>query len=908
MRLVVTGAAVLLALAAAAPANASVPGRYVVKGKPLVKKSGRSVSVFARPTAVVVEGCRSSSPRVRSRRGLVSVSARVACEGVRGKLRFAAGIKGKRMRGTLGKRRFTAALRPPAGSLLKGRGRALSAVRDTDKLARHPEGELSLARGGAQIARTELELRFKPSATVAQVNAALNSVGGRIAGSLDDSPRLAVAIPDPGSLAALDKVIAGLRKRPGVKSVSRAEMAVNFELPPNVGSPPTASNATALSHLLAMRAPAAWNARGAIQLTKRPTLIVSDQFGDGALSPHVDASCAGCVLGRGNPEPASHGYHVVGIAAASFANDGTPSGLVTGVFPATTQLQVLDVRDQTVGAGVTRTLQLAKATAGKIVLNTSWGHSENSDRDARDEGSSWQFEVRNGGLEGRMLHASAAGNEARPSDLFSEWNAAALRTDLVDPDGSGRPRLSNTLVTEDLVDSGAPAFEPRCRSLESNTGGHIAAVGTEVFSHIKRREGSPALVPSGAGDLSGTSMASPQVAALAEYVWSIAPDLTPAQIKSLLVDTAQAPFACATPPGNSAPRLDAYAAVLSLDQAATVTPAGAPVRLAILNHNGTGGFDAADLAAHAAAIAAGGSGGRNWGRSDLNGDGFTGVGSGLPAFDLDPTGSTRAGRSSFGPVTQTIEGSAVSFNEASVSDLEVLCFYAYSSLYTGTNPSQREALLTGDLKGCGLPLTVSPPSVTLEPGATAQFTAKVGNATDATVAWAGSAGSISASGLYTAPSTPGTYVVAATDVSDPARSGTATVTVSSPGTGGKYLGDSTLCETEPVMECFEPEHTKALLVVSGSDFTLYWRSEGMGFGTSFPTADCNDPPFPTCAKYAGTRSGTNYTGTETGTGVDPNFARSIDFDVVGDTMSGRIDDPPNGNGDFITFSLTLDPD
>ena len=907
MRTGIATALLVLLLAAAAPADASIPGRFVVKGKPLVKGGGRSVSVFARPSAAVVEGCRSRSALVRSRRGRVSVSVRVSCG--RRTLRLQATIRGKRMRGRFGTRRFRAVLRPPAGVLLRGRGRALTSVRDVDELARHSDDEVSQGPGGVEVARTEIELRFTADATVAQVNAALKSVGGRIAGSLAGSPSVQVAIPDPGSLAALDAVIRALARRPGVERARRAEMADTFVLPPNLGSPLPAASATALSHLLALRAPAAWNARRAIQLSNRPTLIVTDQFGDGALSSELDATCPGCVLGRRNPEEDSHGYHVVGIAAANFANDGTQRGLVTGVFPATTNLKVVDLSDQTVGAGKTRTIQAVKDTAGRVVLNTSWGHSVNSDRDARDEGSEWQFDIRTAGLVPRLLHAAAAGNEAVSADLVSYWNAAALRTDLVDPDGLTAPRLQNTIVAENLVDSGAPAFEPDCLGLSSNRSGQIAAVGTEVFSHQKRA--SDVLLPAGAGNLTGTSQASPQVAALAEYVWSLAPDLSPAQIVSMLIATARDPRADCPPlaPGvpafTSAKRLDAYAAVLSLDKG--TTPADAPVRLAILNADDSGGFDHADLATHAARIGANNDGRRDWGRSDLNGDGFTGVSSTpLPAFDLDPTPATRAQAPSLGSVTQTIEGTPVAFNETALSDLELLCFYAYSGLYTG-DPGERQSLLAGDLRGCGLPLTITPTGATLAPGDDVQFSAKTGNVTDTSVAWAATGGTISQSGQYTAPSTPGSYVIAVTDISDPARSATATVTVTGGGSG-KYDGTSTLCETEPVQECFEPEETKALLVLSGNDFTLYFRSEGMGFGTSYPTATCNDPPEPRCAKFTGTRSGTNYTGTETGTGVNPDFADTIDFDVVGDTMSGRIDDPPNGNGDYVEFTLIHDPD
>ena len=137
-----------------------------------------------------------------------------------------------------------------------------------------------------------------------------------------------------------------------------------------------------------------------------------------------------------------------------------------------------------------------------------------------------------------------------------------------------------------------------------------------------------------------------------------------------------------------------------------------------------------------------------------------------------------------------------------------------------------------------------------------QLTAKVAAATDGTVAWAASGGSITQAGLYTAPGTPGSYVVAATDVTDPARSATATITVTDPGLGGKYDGESTLCETEPILECFEPEETKGLLEVSGDDFTLYWRAQRDGHGTSYPTPSCYIGPFNnTCQKFVGTRFG-----------------------------------------------------
>src|SRR5215467_11366022 len=85
-------------------------------------------------------------------------------------------------------------------------------------------------------------------------------------------------------------------------------------------------------------------------------------------------------------------------------------------------------------------------------------------------------------------------------------------------------------------------------------------------------------------------------------------------------------------------------------------------------------------------------------------------------------------------------------------------------------------------------VTVTPPSATVSPGATKQFLATVTGTTNTAVTWkvngtAGgnsTVGTISATGLYTAPNSipnPATVAVAAVSAANPADSGSATVTV-----------------------------------------------------------------------------------------------------------------------------------
>jgi hypothetical protein len=85
--------------------------------------------------------------------------------------------------------------------------------------------------------------------------------------------------------------------------------------------------------------------------------------------------------------------------------------------------------------------------------------------------------------------------------------------------------------------------------------------------------------------------------------------------------------------------------------------------------------------------------------------------------------------------------------------------------------------------GCGGQVSVSiiPALATVTPGGSVTFQAVVSGASDRSVTWsvpAGpNAGSITSTGIYTAPPTPGTYQVKATSVADPSQSATAEVTV-----------------------------------------------------------------------------------------------------------------------------------
>ena len=279
---------------------------------------------------------------------------------------------------------------------------------------------------------------------------------------------------------------------------------------------------------------------------------------------------------------------------------------------------------------------------------------------------------------------------------------------------------------------------------------------------------------------SGTSFAAPQVAGLASYLWMLSPDLRgqPVAItKNIIVSNTY-----------SNKFIDAYATVLALD-GTTLSPENAPMRFALLNVNHDTKFDEADIdeilshlfvststdISHQPAPGTT----ADFSRYDLNGDGFTTAGARRERFDLDRVGSVQFGASQYSDISETIEGQEIRFDETALTDLEILCYYAYSPMYAG-DPDVRKSLLAGR---CGL--AVTPAKATLVPGQTQKFTANT-PANDP-VTWSASCGTIDASGNYTAGNDVGPCTVRATDANDPTISGTAEVTLIS-GTFGAEAG------------------------------------------------------------------------------------------------------------------------
>lgn len=605
---------------------------------------------------------------------------------------------------------------PPIGYRLSGAATlpAIQALTDYEELADTVEPVDNSK--GVPIIRTVLGISIKSSATVADVNAILDDLGGTIVGSAAGRGFFYIRIPDPGSIAALQALIAGIESRPYVDFVLESVDPETAELPNK-----TTQILSSTEHLIAIGAPAAWNARGAIG-SNRPAFVITDGFGNG-LPTNVTAGVANPT--RIGVAPQQHGYHVLGIALGTFSTNGSPVGDVTGAYPGdnpdhTLATYLVDLQANRPAATLPGTSSVARAslllrtyfwlnqavrTYGRAVLNTSLGHNwrrQNLNKAnmpyyesiMQKEALAWAQLVRGNvsaesSLEGKYFHAQAAGNDhvlAASADFAAlalpKNSFAFARTAVASSTELGFPRFRNTAVVEsrDVINIGG-LYTPGNLSNFSNRNGTVAAIGClDSIPQIPRGILSFSS-PSAVYDDCGTSMASPAVAGIAAYLWSIRPDLSSFDLNARISNNG-------TDGGSVVPVVDAYAIILTADQ--SESKAGAPARFAILDvAGGAGGkgdgiFNEADLQAFRNALTANGAGATpDNSRFDLNGDGYTG-GTGKRFFNLNLNLTSSQAANYEKTLTRKLGATTVSFDETALTDMEILCYYAYGSLYTGT--------------------------------------------------------------------------------------------------------------------------------------------------------------------------------------------------------------------------------
>ena len=233
---------------------------------------------------------------------------------------------------------------------------AMNATYPLDVAGPYSEDQLSTDAFGNVTIRTRLIILLTDNATVGDVNALLSLLGGRIVWMRSRDGILDVLIPDPGSISALDALLGQIGSFVGVKAALPQTIDAPEVLPDNLRlSWPNGS--AKVRHHLAAKAHAAWNARSALNSldnTCTPIFVIADWFngrppflGIGGLGGAWAWADPGTCKPEPSPQVASdrtaycskHGYHVSGIAAATFggvsiwSQSQTLLTDVTGMYP-----------------------------------------------------------------------------------------------------------------------------------------------------------------------------------------------------------------------------------------------------------------------------------------------------------------------------------------------------------------------------------------------------------------------------------------------------------------------------------------------------------------------------------------------------------------------------------------------
>ena len=227
--------------------------------------------------------------------------------------------------------------------------------------------------------------------------------------------------------------------------------------------------------------------------------------------------------------------------------------------------------------------------------------------------------------------------------------------------------------------------------------------------------------------------------------------------------------------------------------------------------------------------------------------------------------------------TTTSYGSSTALNSSLVTSHSA----ALTSLTAGTTYHYR--VLSADSSGvqvtgldnvfttpaAAVIISVSPTTATVASGGTEQFSAQVTNTSNTAVTWSATSGTVSTTGLFTAPTVTATktVTVTATSVADTTKSASATVAVNvaagilTLNPTSINFGSVTVGQTSPVLFSTLTNTGNASLTItndaiSTGDFN--WGDEGTcNYGTLAPGASCKYS-----AKFAPTATGTR-TGTIT---------------------------------------------
>lgn len=629
----------------------------------------------------------------------------------------------------------------PVGMLLAGQPTA-NARAVTTSLAPSPVAPNDI---DGHFLKTRLAAVIAMGATVDAVNAALTANGAAIVSMMANDPYVTLVIASVAdrneAQAKADALVASgafIYARPGytynhdsstsvIPSMTALSLSSAMVFQPTML--PEAEAIDWVAHLTPGRVPAAWNVQR--RATSSVNLLVPEWYNEESTSielPQLEFSpYGGAAIPLDNTiaYPASNrGFHHLGVAAANMDFD---SGISphTGADPVAEQLlnvmamhtYGLDIADVLHAMVMSiQAQQLSHIVPNTVVLSADTFDDPDgttfSYLDRAWLALKWRRLVHDSHIPD-FVHIVAAGNSAELTTSNPVLNTASLNSvfgiasgpDLVgvagldafdqlaafqsayDAEVALTPEIALPLDNVLLV--GSSQANGNASSF-STPGAHVRTVGESV-------KGPCLLISPYCGTVSEqrheTGAAAAQVAGLASYLWHLDSGLS---YKSLLLRLQHAYSASGT-----SGILDAWIAVLSIDGDIDTAAALRKTLLDVSGPAGTpdGVFTQQDIDALLTAFDAfAGAIAPDWSVYDLNGDGWTG-GAGGARMDLDI--NTLPG---FSLVTQTVAGIEKQFDESSLTDMEVLCYYVWSPLYTGTNEGRES------IPNC-VPPAATPPQV-----------------------------------------------------------------------------------------------------------------------------------------------------------------------------------------------------
>ncbi len=580
------------------------------------------------------------------------------------------------------------------------------------------------------ILTTRLDAWVDPSATVAELNAALEASDARIVSMRQGIPLITLRIDAVASRTEAQARADAIQARPefllvNVAAVARAE-PVQLTTPesqsPNAD--PKVEPSTGMpGHLERLGMSAAWHALPrATALNDKVPVLVMDSFSN--LSPLAEIpGMSFPATANGGVSASNHGWHVLGTIGADFEGD-----VPVGVHPAAGSL--LDIAalpiDGLSWAEMLGDLMNHFPATGKFVISTSLGWAIDEAFAAANggnwptqklvEGASLALAWRIGTADhwNRFIHATAAGNELTyggnmtDARIESPWTIAHFYADPRDMFAAGALSANQQAALDALMNlvqttyPAAAAAQPNVLTVGSSDANGAQSYFSNNFADL-RVEGedvrSTCVVANADCDgtsqlMSGTSMATPQVAGLAAWLWNLNNGLSSDQVRDRLIRSYTAA------PGTG----QASANLLTLSADASLS--NAPVRRTILDiagnspQPGTNGlFDENDVELYLTFFDSfevqplqPGVNTPDFSRYDLNGDNVTSSTS-KSVMDLDVNGLPELGITNL-----TVGSTQLQLDESSVSDLDCLCYYAYSPLYDG-DEAARDVLLSAKCGG-----------------------------------------------------------------------------------------------------------------------------------------------------------------------------------------------------------------